>query len=622
MITYYGHFGDVVTFDTTYKLVHGNHPFALFLGVNQHRETAVFGAALMYDEMADSFVWLFDTFLKAMSGKTPKTILIDQDATMVKALMQLKHLCTHNDCMGKYMKDVVMPGTKHHLCTWHLMQNAQKHVGFLFKRDERIKNVISKLMFEIEVKEQFMSEWDSMLKVYDLEYLLRQLILPDFFTHFDRLLSDKRYKEYEAEYRLLQRLPCSDMDNNGQRVYKVTSCNGMQRSVTRTVEDELSHLYGKFEMNGFLCSHILKILKACMNITELPSRYILRRWTRKARDGNLDEILGYEVLMDPKLEVTRRHRTLCHIFTEISSIASEDNEGYNDLLVKAMEWKKSAQRSCSRTLVGSRKAGKKQNNGEIKNSGIIPMGIKTKDTSKGQMSRRKSPIEENAKKKSRCMKRIVKKVNDSKVSGVGGGSCSQTYLLVDGNENSTECVHHQCYMPPPPIMHNRQAFQPSYSLAIHFPQPITLLSNQSSIGDSQLFSSELFSTHSSYGESCKANLGTSSTNKGRGGRGAWGNHPLPAQISHPPIFPHPPPTRSQLVMRLDNLTAEVGNLIANMGNLIAEVANLTAEMGQMKNHLRVLHRRVRYLQRVGNDSNVTEVVPVADLSSSSSSYSF
>ncbi|XP_059654368.1 protein FAR1-RELATED SEQUENCE 5-like [Cornus florida] len=77
MITDYGHFGDVVTFDTTYKLLHGNCPFALFLGVNQHQETTVFGAALMYDETSDSFVWLFDTFLKAMPGKIPKTILTD-----------------------------------------------------------------------------------------------------------------------------------------------------------------------------------------------------------------------------------------------------------------------------------------------------------------------------------------------------------------------------------------------------------------------------------------------------------------------------------------------------------------------------------------------------------------
>ncbi|XP_059623174.1 protein FAR1-RELATED SEQUENCE 5-like [Cornus florida] len=86
MIIDYGHFGDVISFDTTYKVVHGNRPFAIFLGMNNHRETAVFGAALMYDETTDSFVWLFETFLKAMEGKALKTIIMDQDATMTKAL--------------------------------------------------------------------------------------------------------------------------------------------------------------------------------------------------------------------------------------------------------------------------------------------------------------------------------------------------------------------------------------------------------------------------------------------------------------------------------------------------------------------------------------------------------
>ncbi|XP_059623207.1 protein FAR1-RELATED SEQUENCE 5-like [Cornus florida] len=86
MIIDCGHFGDVISFDITYKVVHSNRPFAIFWGMNHHWETAVFGAAIMYDETADSFVWLFETFLKAMSGKVPKTIITDQDATMAKAL--------------------------------------------------------------------------------------------------------------------------------------------------------------------------------------------------------------------------------------------------------------------------------------------------------------------------------------------------------------------------------------------------------------------------------------------------------------------------------------------------------------------------------------------------------
>ena len=109
MIIDYGQFGDVVSFDTTYKINKCNRPLAVFVGFNHHRETIIFGVALMYDETAESFIWLFETFLKAMSGKAPKTIFTDQDAAMAKAL---RH---------------VMPDVYHRLCKWHMMQNALKH---------------------------------------------------------------------------------------------------------------------------------------------------------------------------------------------------------------------------------------------------------------------------------------------------------------------------------------------------------------------------------------------------------------------------------------------------------------------------------------------------------------
>ncbi|XP_059650634.1 protein FAR-RED IMPAIRED RESPONSE 1-like [Cornus florida] len=140
--------GDVISFNITYKVVHDNRLFVIFLGMNHHRETAVFGAALMYDETADSFVWLFETFLKAMGKKVPKIILTDQDVAMAKALKQ------------------VMSMTKHHLCVWHLIHNAQKHLLFLFKRVEGIKKVISKLMFQIEEEEDFIREWGLMITEY------------------------------------------------------------------------------------------------------------------------------------------------------------------------------------------------------------------------------------------------------------------------------------------------------------------------------------------------------------------------------------------------------------------------------------------------------------------------
>lgn len=72
----YGHFGDVVSFDTAYKFNNASRPFAVFVGLNHHRETVVFGATLMYDETIDSFIWLFEMFLQVMSGKLQKLSLL------------------------------------------------------------------------------------------------------------------------------------------------------------------------------------------------------------------------------------------------------------------------------------------------------------------------------------------------------------------------------------------------------------------------------------------------------------------------------------------------------------------------------------------------------------------
>ncbi|KAF7823512.1 protein FAR1-RELATED SEQUENCE 5-like [Senna tora] len=60
----YAYFGDVVSLDTTYWTNNAHRPLALFSGFNHHRGVVIFGAALLYDETAASFKWLFEMFLK------------------------------------------------------------------------------------------------------------------------------------------------------------------------------------------------------------------------------------------------------------------------------------------------------------------------------------------------------------------------------------------------------------------------------------------------------------------------------------------------------------------------------------------------------------------------------
>ncbi|GMP63518.1 hypothetical protein CsSME_00025168 [Camellia sinensis var. sinensis] len=357
MIMDYAQFGDVVTFDATYKLNNKYRPFGTFAGFNHHRETVIFGAALMYDETVESFAWLFQIFLEAMSNKAPKTIFTDQDAAMAKAI------------------PIVMPDTNHRFCTWHLMQNAVKHVSSLFK-DVGVKGVFSKFMHDIDNEEEFKIQWDQMLDKYDArnnhwleqtfgvkekwgwpyimnswaagmstiqlsksfnaylkDYLNCDHNLMEFFMHFERVLYKKRYKELEAEYNLSQKLPRvlipTLMLKQVAEIYTKTIFEEFQNEYVqsieafivgtindgestiftiRTVEDEkkdknvrmdrdgsLSCSCKKFEGKGILCRHCLKVLRDICNARDLPAQYILKRWTKKARAESVKDRRGYDV---------------------------------------------------------------------------------------------------------------------------------------------------------------------------------------------------------------------------------------------------------------------------------------------------------------------------------------
>jgi len=51
----YAQFGDVVTFDTTYRTNLYNLPFGLFVGVNNHFQSIIFGGVLLTSEKTEDF---------------------------------------------------------------------------------------------------------------------------------------------------------------------------------------------------------------------------------------------------------------------------------------------------------------------------------------------------------------------------------------------------------------------------------------------------------------------------------------------------------------------------------------------------------------------------------------
>ena len=71
----YKQFGDTITFDTAYRTNLYDLPFGLFVGVNNHFQSTVFGGVLLTSEKTEDFEWAFKSFVDIMGGKEPHTIL-------------------------------------------------------------------------------------------------------------------------------------------------------------------------------------------------------------------------------------------------------------------------------------------------------------------------------------------------------------------------------------------------------------------------------------------------------------------------------------------------------------------------------------------------------------------
>jgi len=397
MLTDYAHFGDVVSFDTTFGTNKESRPFGVFVGFNHFRETVVFGAALMYDETFESFRWLFETFLKAHNSKQPKTIYTDQDAAM-----------------GKAVKEVFLEAW-HGLCTFHIMQNAVKNLAEAddeesctppkrkaedSKEEPSILADFSACMYEYEDEATFQEAFnimrtkaskqtwlDSIYKVkekwaecymtnvYTLGMRSTQLSeslnsdlkrhfksdfdIIRFLKHFERVVEYKRNNELQAEFESRKKLPRLKMRTHmliqASKLYTPIIFEAFQceyeRSMaayTTPLEDKNEYLVaigsldenptlekeynvtgnptdqtstcscGQFNRIGILCAHALKVLDL-MNIKSIPEQYILKRWTREARSGIVQDNQGRNIVEDPKLDtmlcykdMTRKFLNLVH----------------------------------------------------------------------------------------------------------------------------------------------------------------------------------------------------------------------------------------------------------------------------------------------------------------------
>ncbi|XVE54809.1 hypothetical protein DITRI_Ditri03aG0112300 [Diplodiscus trichospermus] len=144
----YCYFGDVVVLDTTFRIGLQGMICAPFLGLNHHRQYVLLGCALLLDESKDSFMWLFGTFMAAMGGPQPKTILTNGCQAMADAIKE------------------ILPDTQHHLGMWYIQQTAAEHL-FELHQQYGFKNLFNRCIFGCQSEGEFDLLWDSLVQQYN-----------------------------------------------------------------------------------------------------------------------------------------------------------------------------------------------------------------------------------------------------------------------------------------------------------------------------------------------------------------------------------------------------------------------------------------------------------------------
>ncbi|CAL5017048.1 unnamed protein product [Urochloa decumbens] len=393
MVIDYSQFGDVVAFDVVSRNSINLRHFASFVGCNNLSEPIVFALALMYDETAESFQWLFKTFLHAMSRKAPKTFFSHQDTVIAKAV------------------SLVMPGTSHAICAWNLKHAANRILNHLGKGDCSFIKEFKACINEYEEEMEFVTSWNAMINKHNLcdnvwlqnvfeekekwakpyvkgifsagmkgtrsndslhsevrDHLRAEVDIILLLRHIEKVINDRRHKELEIEYSSRLKLPYfkikapiltqasetyatmifqlfQEEHEEFQSAYIVNRDeSGPCHEYTVSIIDKEKQfkVYGnpteqtvscscrKFETKGFLCSHALKVLDA-MDIKYLPDRYILKRWTKYARCLTSSEVPGQTFQTDDSLGFSSRYQCMCQKYVRLVTRASECEESYRIL---------------------------------------------------------------------------------------------------------------------------------------------------------------------------------------------------------------------------------------------------------------------------------------------------
>lgn len=385
----YALYGDFIHINTTYRTNAFNMPFASLIGINGHGKPTVFGWALLENDEAETFSWLFRTFLDVMDDKKPSIIMTHQDSAMQKSIAE------------------VFPAVFHRFSMWHVMSEAAAEIGGFMADRHGMEAEMSCLILNSLTTEDFENGWKAMLEKYTAElnahlklmYWTKSMWVPVYFKHVfcpfirsfgfcnsansifkDYVLQEDNIETFISQYNIFQEqavgidtfessmqkpLYCTrqPIERHAAEIYTVRLFLKFQKelldaSAFNVYEDEKDRIYtvkrvldyedaefrhdsfsvevdmgnktfncicSKFERDGILCCHVLRLFTQ-FGINEIPQHYIRQRWTKKFREQELQKLCTEKTGPDASQNVLRYAMLMNRTADTFASVSKDPNQ--------------------------------------------------------------------------------------------------------------------------------------------------------------------------------------------------------------------------------------------------------------------------------------------------------
>ncbi|KAJ7964697.1 FAR1 family protein [Quillaja saponaria] len=324
-------FGDVVTFDTTYRSITYGLLLGVWFGIDNHGNAIFFGCVLLQDESSNSFAWALQAFVRFMRGRHPQTILTDIESGL-------------RDAITRELSD-----SKHVICIWHVLSKISSWFSFPLGSQYAGFKAEFDILCHLESIEDFERQWDIMVArfglvsdkhidllfsyraswslVYIRNYSLARTLTAEFSqsldSFFKRILNAQTCLQVFFEQvgmavnlgklnregmQYMHIKTCMPIEEHARSILTPYAFNVLQNEIVLSLqyattelvngsylvrhykkmdaerlviwmpEDEQIHCSCKeFEHSGILCRHSLRVL-AVKNYFQLPPKYFLLRW--------------------------------------------------------------------------------------------------------------------------------------------------------------------------------------------------------------------------------------------------------------------------------------------------------------------------------------------------------